>query len=119
MTWIDIALEFIGLLAITVLGIIGLLTATDKFARYMVLRDEKRKLKEEKMRLIDLDSLPEGRLTWEDIDNATVIEVVQCINCKWWTKQKASAQGRCALSGGYPTGGWYCANGRRKDDDTD
>lgn len=109
MTWIDIALEFIGLLAITVLGIIGLLTATDKFARYMVLRDEKRKWKEEKMRLIDLDSLPEGRLTWEDIDSATVIEIVQCKDCVHYD----SYVGRCLRISQKRDLDWFCPKGKR------
>jgi hypothetical protein len=38
-------------------------------------------------------------------------EIVRCEDCKWWTKQKDSGQGRCELLGIYPTGGWYCANG--------
>ena len=51
--------------------------------------------------------------------SADVAPVVRCKDCKWWTKQEASCQGRCALLGTYPTGGWYCANGERKDNDTD
>ena len=45
-----------------------------------------------------------------------VWEVVFCRECKWWTKQEHSIQGRCALgiSGGYPSGGWFCGNGRRE-----
>lgn len=43
--------------------------------------------------------------------------VVRCKDCKWWTKQEKSIQGRCALNGMYPTGGWYCANGERKDNE--
>ena len=45
---------------------------------------------------------------------ADVVEVVRCKDCKWWDKQEDSIQGRCALSGHYPTGAWYCANGERK-----
>ena len=41
--------------------------------------------------------------------------VVRCKDCRWWTKQEKSIQGRCALTGTYPTGGWYCGNGERKD----
>jgi len=58
----------------------------------------------------------------EVIDRAPTIDavpVVRCKDCKWWTKQEKSIQGRCALTGTYPTGGWYCGNGERKDDDTD
>ena len=46
-----------------------------------------------------------------------VIEVVRCKDCEWWTKQEDSAQGRCALLSIYPTGAWYCGNGRRASDD--
>lgn len=45
-----------------------------------------------------------------------VIEVVRCKDCEWWTKQKDSAQGRCALLGIYPTGAWYCGDGRRTEE---
>ena len=40
--------------------------------------------------------------------------LIRCRDCYWWTKQPDSAQGRCALSGTYPTGGWYCANARER-----
>ena len=93
------------------------------------------------MRLIDADALREfveGRytVTWNHdydggikdacidilnfIDNAPTVDavpVVRCKDCKWWTKQEASIQGRCALAGIYPTGGWYCGNGEREDDE--
>ena len=46
---------------------------------------------------------------------AEIAEVVRCENCEFWIKQKDSAQGECLLSGNYPTGKWYCANGRRKE----
>lgn len=52
-----------------------------------------------------------------DTPSADVVQVVRCKDCRWWTKQQKSIQGRCALNGTYPTGGWYCANGRREDDD--
>lgn len=42
-------------------------------------------------------------------------EIIRCRNCCWWTKMEDSLQGRCALSGSYPTGAWYCGNARRKD----
>ena len=54
------------------------------------------------------------------VENAPTVDavpVVKCKDCKWWTKQEESIQGRCALAGIYPTGGWYCGNGERKDDD--
>ena len=44
------------------------------------------------------------------------LEIVRCEDCKWWTKQEASLQGRCALLGIYPTGRWYCANAKKKGD---
>ena len=36
-------------------------------------------------------------------------EIVHCKDCKWWDKQDF-LQGRCALLGIRPTGGWFCAN---------
>ena len=54
------------------------------------------------------------------IDNAPTIdavEVVRCKECEYWTKQSDSLQGRCALSGSYPTGAWYCANSERREDE--
>lgn len=51
-----------------------------------------------------------------DFQAADVAPVVRCQNCMYWTKMKDSAQGRCALLCHYPTGGWYCANGERKED---
>ena len=39
--------------------------------------------------------------------------VIKCKNCRWWTKQEKSLQGRCELGGFYPTGEWFCANGER------
>ena len=47
---------------------------------------------------------------------ADVEPVVHCKDCEYWTKQVDSLQGRCALGGHYPTGGWYCANGERRND---
>lgn len=41
--------------------------------------------------------------------------VVRCKDCEYWTKQSNSLQGRCALSGSYPTGAWYCANAERRE----
>ena len=45
-----------------------------------------------------------------------VVAVVKCKNCEYWTKMSDSAQGRCLLSGNYPTGEWYCANGDVRED---
>ena len=41
------------------------------------------------------------------------LDIIHCKDCDWWTRQKDSLQGRCALTGSYPTGGWYCGNARR------
>lgn len=37
-------------------------------------------------------------------------EIIHCKDCKWWDKQDLFLQGRCALLGIRPTGGWFCAN---------
>ena len=40
------------------------------------------------MRLIDLDALPLGRVEWEDVFDAPIIdavEVVRCKDCKYFT----------------------------------
>ena len=52
----------------------------------------------------------------EEAPAEDVTEVVRCKDCVWWTKQEDSAQGRCVLMGIYPTGAWYCGNGRRAED---
>lgn len=79
------------------------------------------------MRLIDVDKLkPDAEYNaWEEKFTAysvkqiekAVVEVVHCKDCKWWTKQSHSIQGRCELGGFYPTGGWFCANGERIDNE--
>ena len=43
--------------------------------------------------------------------------LVRCKDCKWWTKQSNSLQGRCALTKTYPTGRWYCADGAWQEQD--
>lgn len=51
---------------------------------------------------------------------ADVVEFVRCKDCIWWEKQSDSLQGRCCLFVNhlmYPTGNWYCANGKRKKDE--
>ena len=48
-------------------------------------------------------------------ERADVRPVVTCAECKWWTKQEASLQGRCELLQMYPTGAWFCANGKREE----
>lgn len=49
----------------------------------------------------------------KSIPAADVRPVVLCRDCRWWTKQENSLQGRCELAGFYPTGAWFCANGER------
>lgn len=51
------------------------------------------------------------------LDDLPTIDIVRCKDCKWWTKQSHSIQGRCELGGIYPTGEWFCANGERKDNE--
>lgn len=58
----------------------------------------------------DYEELERHFVNWEP--------VVRCKDCRWWTKQEKSIQGRCALAGIYPTGSWYCGNGERKDDES-
>lgn len=41
-------------------------------------------------------------------------EVIRCKDCKWWTKQKDSIQGRCDLMQMYPTGEWFCGNAQER-----
>ena len=49
-----------------------------------------------------------------ELKNLRQAAVVKCKDCKWWRKQKDSAQGRCRLLGIYPTGAWYCGNAERR-----
>ena len=48
---------------------------------------------------------------------ATEFDLVKCGECKWWTKQADSIQGRCELLKMYPTSAWYCGNGERRADE--
>ena len=41
-------------------------------------------------------------------------QIIRCKDCNFWTKQKDSLQGRCALMGTYPTGNWFCGNAERR-----
>lgn len=50
----------------------------------------------------------------EKLPAVDAVEVVRCRDCENWTKMHDSAQGNCWLTGDYPTGSWYCANGRKK-----
>ena len=40
--------------------------------------------------------------------------LIRCRDCYWWTKQPASLQGRCALTGTYPTGAFFCGNAKQR-----
>ena len=62
-------------------------------------------------------TLEQARQALKDCPSADVVKVVRCKECKWWTKQEDSLQGRCALMQSYPTGTWYCANGERENDE--
>ena len=41
-------------------------------------------------------------------------KIIRCKDCNFWTKQKDSLQGRCALMETYPTGNWFCGNAERE-----
>lgn len=60
-------------------------------------------------------NLNEMRERLKRIPAADVRPVVTCSDCKWWTKQESSLQGRCELLQMYPTGAWFCANGKREE----
>ena len=40
--------------------------------------------------------------------------LIRCRDCEFWTKQEASLQGRCALTGTYPTGAFFCGNAKQR-----
>lgn len=63
----------------------------------------------------------DGKTLEQIIDEQPSVEpeIIRCKDCKWWTKQANSLQGRCALYGMYPTGEWYCGNARRRTDTED
>lgn len=46
---------------------------------------------------------------------AKAIPIVQCKECDYWEKSENSLQGRCCLLQMYPTGEWFCANAKRKE----
>lgn len=89
------------------------------------------KAKEDMLKSTNIDTSPKEmevldnflfrcwRMGWldryDDKLTADAEPVVRCKDCEYWTKQSNSLQGRCALSGSYPTGAWYCANGERRE----
>ncbi len=52
----------------------------------------------------------------KETPHIVVVEMVRCNGCEYWQKQSDSLQGRCALTKNYPTGDWFCANGKRKNE---
>ena len=40
---------------------------------------------------------------------------IHCKDCEYWEKAENSLQGRCCLLQMYPTGEWFCGNGKRKE----
>lgn len=50
-------------------------------------------------------------------NNKEISNLIRCKDCKMWTKQKDSIQGRCACFGTYPTGSFYCANAEWREDE--
>ena len=50
----------------------------------------------------------------EKLPAVDALQVVRCRDCMWWTVTQDSLQGKCLLTGEYPAGGWYCANGCKK-----
>ncbi|MGN0114845.1 MAG: hypothetical protein ACI396_05920 [Acutalibacteraceae bacterium] len=64
--------------------------------------------------------LDESEIILNQISAADVAEVVRCRDCRFWNKMSDSAQGRCILSENYPTGTYFCANGKKRmDGDTE
>lgn len=39
------------------------------------------------------------------------LEIIRCRDCKWWTNQSTTLQGKCKLHGLNPMPEWYCASG--------
>ena len=38
-------------------------------------------------------------------------QIIQCKDCRWWTNQSTTLQGKCKLHGLNPMPEWYCASG--------
>ena len=38
-------------------------------------------------------------------------QIIQCKDCKWWTNQSTTLQGKCRLHNLNPMPEWYCASG--------
>ena len=50
---------------------------------------------------------------WEKVKQG--IPLVRCKDCEHWEKSENSLQGRCRLLQMYPTGEWFCGNGKSKE----
>lgn len=59
-----------------------------------------------------------GELT-EKVAQPEEAHVVRCRDCEFWAGTQDSLQGKCLLTGEYPTGAWYCANGKIKEAESD
>lgn len=51
----------------------------------------------------------------ENVEQLKEAHVVRCRDCEFWEGTQDSLQGKCLLTGEYPAGGWYCANGKIKE----
>ena len=79
--------------------------------KYVIELDEKRFKDIQRIASIQIRR---RSLTCEQII-ANGIQLVQCKECDYWEKSKNSLQGRCCLLQMYPTGDWFCGNGKRKE----
>ena len=61
------------------------------------------------------DAIGRAELEINELPPAQPERIIHCKDCEWWTKQEHSPQGRCALSGMYPSGGWFCGNARMRE----
>lgn len=66
-------------------------------------------------------TLPSGWIARPKVDRKGVkvsiemSELILCKDCEFWEQQEKSLQGRCCLLQMYPTGEWFCGNGKRKE----
>lgn len=81
-----------------------LISRTELFKAWLLIEETK-----------DMNLLVDAMVK-ETVDAPAVdaLQVVRCRDCMWWTVTQDSLQGKCLLTGEYPAGGWYCANGCKK-----
>lgn len=81
----------------------------DEFAEYYSIKDK------HQIYTTGIDLIPIFRVKqWlEHIEENK--QFVQCKECDYWKKSENSLQGRCCLLQMYPTGEWFCGNGKRKE----